>query len=392
MPDPRSDRPARRRRMRHGITPAAALLLVLAGTACEPPKTLTVSTVLGGLDHPWDLAFTPDARLLFTERSGAVERGRQRGASRAGPTRRCVRHQRGRDDGPRRRPRLRREPPDLHLLRVDGLAVHADVRIVRWTVDAGFTALTGRTDILTGGPVSSGRHTGCRLRFGPDGNLWVTTGDAAINTTPQDPTLARRQGAAHHDERGGCRRQPGRRAATRDLHLRPPQRAGRRVPPRRPGLRDRARHRPGRRGQPAAARRQLRLGPGARRWRHGLRRVPADDRPGPVPDARCRPCGARATRPSPRPAARSSTVRSGAAGTARSPWPCSRTASCGSSPSPRTTPTVTQHVRLTDQGRSAGRRAGTRRQPLPDDRRQPGVDPQGRAHALSPGMTTIWLR
>ena len=43
-----------------------------------------------------------------------------------------------------------------------------------------------RTDIVTGMPYSSGRHSGCRPRFGPDGYLWVGTGDAAIGTTPQD--------------------------------------------------------------------------------------------------------------------------------------------------------------------------------------------------------------
>ena len=35
-----------------------------------PNPTLTVTDVIGGLDHPWDLAFTPDNWLVFTERSG----------------------------------------------------------------------------------------------------------------------------------------------------------------------------------------------------------------------------------------------------------------------------------------------------------------------------------
>jgi glucose/arabinose dehydrogenase len=43
-----------------------------------------------------------------------------------------------------------------------------------------------RDDIVTGMPYSTGRHSGCRPRFGPDGFLWVGTGDAAIGTTPQD--------------------------------------------------------------------------------------------------------------------------------------------------------------------------------------------------------------
>ena len=37
-------------------------------------------------------------------------------------------------------------------------------------------------------PVSTGRHSGCRPRFGPDGRLWIGTGDAAMPTVPQSPT------------------------------------------------------------------------------------------------------------------------------------------------------------------------------------------------------------
>ena len=66
-----------------------------------------------------------------------------------------------------------------------------DVRLVRWTVDANFTALTNRTDIVTGMPVNAsgelGRHSGCRPRFDPQARLFVGTGDAASGTVPQNP-------------------------------------------------------------------------------------------------------------------------------------------------------------------------------------------------------------
>jgi glucose/arabinose dehydrogenase len=62
-----------------------------------------------------------------------------------------------------------------------------DVRLVRFTLDTpNGNAMVDRTDIVTDMPYSSGRHSGCRPRFGPDGYLWVGTGDAAIGTTPQD--------------------------------------------------------------------------------------------------------------------------------------------------------------------------------------------------------------
>jgi glucose/arabinose dehydrogenase len=59
---------------------------------------------------------------------------------------------------------------------------------VRWQVNASDTGLIGRTDILTGIPANPlGRHSGCRIRFGPDGHLWAGTGDAAMGTNPQNP-------------------------------------------------------------------------------------------------------------------------------------------------------------------------------------------------------------
>jgi aldose sugar dehydrogenase len=64
-----------------------------------------------------------------------------------------------------------------------------DVRVIAWTVDAAYTTATRVADPLFGGiPATSGRHGGCRLRFGTDGHLWVGTGDAATGTNPQDLT------------------------------------------------------------------------------------------------------------------------------------------------------------------------------------------------------------
>jgi len=67
-----------------------------------------------------------------------------------------------------------------------------DVRLVRWRVNNAVTALGSRADIVTGMPVNQsgqlGRHSGCRPRFGPDGRIWMGTGDAATGSVPQDPT------------------------------------------------------------------------------------------------------------------------------------------------------------------------------------------------------------
>jgi hypothetical protein len=64
-----------------------------------------------------------------------------------------------------------------------------DNRIVRWTVNATFTGMPARQDIVTGIPLNTlnGNHSGCRLRFGPDGYLW-----SARATPSRAPSLSRR--------------------------------------------------------------------------------------------------------------------------------------------------------------------------------------------------------
>jgi glucose/arabinose dehydrogenase len=62
-----------------------------------------------------------------------------------------------------------------------------DVRLVRFTLTQDASQVLSRTDVFTGMPFSTGRHSGCRPRFGRDGQLWVGTGDAATGTVPQDP-------------------------------------------------------------------------------------------------------------------------------------------------------------------------------------------------------------
>jgi glucose/arabinose dehydrogenase len=167
------------------------LLLIAAGVAvavsgCLPGPRLTVSTVVSGLDHPWDVGFA-NGTMVYTERPGRI------GA--------FVNGQR----------RVLAAPADVLVAGEGGmlgLAVDPafssnrfiytcfnstrgaprDVRVVRWTVNATFTGLTNRTDIVTGAPANeSGRHSGCRPRFGIDGRLWIGTGDAATGTVPQDP-------------------------------------------------------------------------------------------------------------------------------------------------------------------------------------------------------------
>ncbi len=68
----------------------------------------------------------------------------------------------------------------------DGNGAIRDVRVIRWRLNQALTSATREAVIIDSMPVTDGRHSGCRLAFGYEGYLWVTTGDGAIGTTPQD--------------------------------------------------------------------------------------------------------------------------------------------------------------------------------------------------------------
>jgi glucose/arabinose dehydrogenase len=167
-------------------------VIATVAVGCRPaPESLTVTTYLSGIGRPWDLAFSGGGSMFFTERSGKVRIRLTNGEV-----------------------RTLAEPDDVVAAGEGGMLGIAvdpafatnrriytcfmsdaggsvDVRLVRWRVNLAVTALGSRADIVTGLPVNTsgqlGRHSGCRPRFGPDGRLWVGTGDAAIGTVPQDP-------------------------------------------------------------------------------------------------------------------------------------------------------------------------------------------------------------
>ena len=47
-------------------------VIVVGAAACAPPANLAVTTVVSGLTNPWDIGWTPDGTMLFTQRPGPI--------------------------------------------------------------------------------------------------------------------------------------------------------------------------------------------------------------------------------------------------------------------------------------------------------------------------------
>jgi glucose/arabinose dehydrogenase len=150
---------------------------------------LVVTPVVSGLSNPWDVAFTPDGTMLWTERRGRIGIRLPNGTQRL----------------------LNADLSDLWAEGETGLmGIETDpafasnrrvytcqgelepgglrnVDVVAWSLDPGLTTLTRvNNPLIDGIDAEWGRHGGCQLRIDAQGHLRVGTGDAALGTNPQN--------------------------------------------------------------------------------------------------------------------------------------------------------------------------------------------------------------
>jgi len=198
---------------------ASVIAALLAATAISSSPAIAQSgmnttslqheVVLDGLDNPWDMAFLDDGTMLFTEKckglsvrlpDGTVNAlygvGETAGYSSNGADLFC--------EGQAGMMGVAFDPAfaenrRIYVYSTSNMSDPHTNRLMRFTLNEDFTAVADRTDIVDdvpykmaasdhpfGGP---GAHNGGRVRFGPDGALWLTTGDNHNSAVPQSPTL-----------------------------------------------------------------------------------------------------------------------------------------------------------------------------------------------------------
>jgi glucose/arabinose dehydrogenase len=130
-----------------------------------------------GLDVPWGLAFLPDGSALVSERDSA--RIRQVTASGQVTEVGTVPDVVAQNEGGLLGLAVPPGSPTVYAY----LTTAEDNRVVRMSFDGG---ALGQPEVVIDGIPKAGNHNGGRLAFGPDGMLYVSTGDATQPDRAQD--------------------------------------------------------------------------------------------------------------------------------------------------------------------------------------------------------------
>ncbi|MGH2498935.1 MAG: PQQ-dependent sugar dehydrogenase [Candidatus Limnocylindria bacterium] len=164
------------------------LFITVSGGTAGPP-TLAATVVQSGLRIPWDVAFAPDGRMFVTERVGNILVYASGAPNAPQLSNTAVANVRA--EGEAGLMSITLDP----AFATNGLVyVCASVsdggqwlnQVLRYRMSGDVPAFDGY--VIRAGMRANTRHDGCRIRFGPDGKLWVTMGDSGSSSLAQDPS------------------------------------------------------------------------------------------------------------------------------------------------------------------------------------------------------------
>lgn len=191
----------------------AAGLAMTASTALAQSGMNTTSlqheVVLSDLENPWDMAFLDDGTMLFTEKCKGLSVRMPDGTVNAllgmsGSSGYASTEDDLFCEGQAGMQGVAFDPGfadnrRIYVYSTSNMSDPHTNRLMRLVMNDDFTGVSDRTDIVDdvpykmaasdhpfGGP---GAHNGGRVRFGPDGALWLTTGDNHNEEVPQSPTM-----------------------------------------------------------------------------------------------------------------------------------------------------------------------------------------------------------
>ncbi|MBI2195918.1 MAG: PQQ-dependent sugar dehydrogenase [Candidatus Levybacteria bacterium] len=146
----------------------------------ETEKRKPIETIATGLKVPWALAFLPDGSMLITERGGSLKLVDKNGIMEIG---KIDVHENGESGlhGVAVHPQFNSNSFVYFYHTYSSNGEKSQNRVVRFTLKN--NSLKNQTTIVDNIPGAI-FHDGGRIKFGPDGYLYITTGDA------QNPSLA----------------------------------------------------------------------------------------------------------------------------------------------------------------------------------------------------------
>lgn len=163
----------------------ASCNLIEEGFGPQGQVNVQVEEVVSGLEVPWGIAFLPNGDMLVTERAGQVRRV-QNGQLLPQPVATLSVSERGEGGllGIAAHPNFASNRQFYVYYTADQNGVPVNL-VERWQLaPEGTTA--SRDRIIVGDIPVAQFHNGGRIRFGPDGMLYIGTGDARVPESSQD--------------------------------------------------------------------------------------------------------------------------------------------------------------------------------------------------------------